>query len=140
MFDYDYRLEDGSGAFTVSAAGAIGATAQILNLGAGKVHGEMVVDVSAIEIASNSEYYHLALQGSTESAFGGTYTALAELKLGAKEVLDGDQDSAVGRYRVPFCTEMPDGTVYPYVRIYAALGGSISTGITFSAHLEKAKA
>jgi len=139
MFDYDFRLEDGSAGFTVSAAGAIGATAQIVELGAGRMTGEMVVDVSAIEIASNNEYYALALQGSTEAAFGGTITALAELELGAKEVLAGDQDSAVGRYRLPFTNEMPDGTVYPYARIYCTCGGSVTTGITFSAHLEKSK-
>ena len=140
MFDYDYRLEDGAAAFTVSAAGAIGATAQIVSLGEGRMHGEMIIDVTALEIASNNEYYDLQLQGSTDSAFGGTITALSQIKLGAKEVLSGDQDSAVGRYRVPFCTEQPDGTIYPYARVYAALGGSVTTGITFSARLEKARA
>jgi len=47
MFDYDYRLEDGSAAFTVSAAGAIGATAKIVNLGEGRMHGTMILYVSA---------------------------------------------------------------------------------------------
>jgi len=139
MRDLGFRLEDGSAGFTVTAAGALGATAQIVDFGAGTMHGEMVVDVTAIEIASNNEYYDLQLQGSTSSSFAGTITALAELKLGANEVLVGDQDSAIGRYRIPFCNETPDGTKYRYGRVYCSVGGSVTTGITFSAHLEKAK-
>ena len=138
MFDYDHRLAT-SAAFTASGAGAIGATAKIIDWGAGKVHGEAVIDVSAIELASNNELYTLLIQGSTSSSFAGTFTALASLELGAKEVLDGDQDSAIGRYRLSFSNEMPDGTVYPYGRLYCSVAGSVTTGITFSAHLEKPK-
>ena len=128
MFDYDdFRLEDGSAAFTVSAAGALGATAQIVNLGEGLVRADWLVDVSAIEIASNNEYYDLFLQGSTSSSFAGTYTNLAELKLGANEVLTGDQDSAVGRYRVPFSNETPDGTIQDeFVRTLARVAISLA--------------
>jgi len=51
-------------------------------------------------------------------------------------VLGGDQDSAIGRYIVPFRTER-NGTTYQYVRLYTDVTGSIATGINFSAYLGK---
>lgn len=58
------------------------------------------------------------------------------MMLGAAEVIGGDQDSAVGRYEVPFTTEK-NGTVWPYVRVYTDVAGAIATGINFTAYLSK---
>ena len=139
MIDYGYEVQD-SATFTTSGAGTIASVAKVVDWGAGKLFGEAVFDVTAIEIASNNEFYNLLVQGSNVAAFTGTYTTLAALELGALEVIDSDLDSAVGRYRLPFCNEMPDGTKYRYGRVYCAVGGSVATGITFSAHIEPPKA
>ncbi len=135
MIDTTHILKD-AGLVDESAAGTVGGEAKVVNLGAGIVEGNLVVDVTAIEIASNDEVYLITLQGSTESDFSDTYEDLAMLELGAAEVLGGDQDSETGRFIVPFRTEK-NGTVWPYVRVYTDVAGTIATGINFSAYLSK---
>jgi len=135
MIDNEHILKD-AGLVAADAAGQVGGSNVIVNLGAGLVAGHLIVDVSAIEIASNDELYKISLQGSSKSDFADTYEDLAILELGAAEVLGGDQDSEAGRYTVPFRTER-NGTVYPYVRIYTDVSGTIATGINFSAYLSK---
>ena len=100
------------------------------------VSGHLIVDVTEIEIAANDEVYKISLQGSSKSDFADTIEDLAILELGAAEVLGGDQDSTAGRYRVPFSTEK-NGTIWPYVRVYTDVTGTIATGINFSAYLGK---
>ncbi|MBZ0254563.1 hypothetical protein K8I31_00780 [bacterium] len=133
MYDESLVLKD-AGLVAASAAATVDSEAAILNMGNGFVEGTVIVDVSAIEIADNDEVYTIALQGSSDSAFADTYEDLAILELGAKEVLGGDQDSAVGRYEIPFTNER-NGTKYPYLRAYTTVAGSVATGINFTARL-----
>ena len=135
MIDSTHILKD-AGLVAADAAGTVDSSAKIVTLGAGVVEGKMVVDVTAIEIASNTEAYKITLQGSSSATFADTIVDLAEITLGAAEVIGGDQDSAIGRYKVPFTNEK-NGTVYPYVREYCDVAGTIATGINFSAHLSK---
>ena len=135
MRDGIHLLKD-AGAVTSSGAGQVDSSAKIADLGSGKVEGHMVVDISAIEIADNDELYQIALQGSSKSDFADTYEDLVILELGANEVLGGGQDSAIGRYKVPFTTER-NGTVYRYVRVYCTVSGTVATGINYKCHLEK---
>lgn len=133
MIDTTHILKD-AGLFAADAAGQVDSEDKIVNLGNGLVEGVLVVDVTAIEIASNDEVYKISLQGSSESDFGDTIEDLAILELGAAEVIGGDQDSETGRYKVPFRTEK-NGTIYPYVRLYTDVSGAIATGINFKAYL-----
>lgn len=135
MIDILHTLKD-SGLVAADAAGQVDSSDKIVDLGAGLVEGHLVVDVTAIEIADNDEYYDIQLQGSSKSDFADTIEVLASVKLGAQEVIGGDQDSTTGRYMVPFRTEK-NGTVYQYVRAYTDVGGTISTGANFSAYLSK---
>lgn len=135
MIDNDFILKD-AGLVAADAAGQVNSEDVIAELGAGLVEGHMIVDVSAIEIASNDELYKISLQGSSKSDFADTYEDLAILELGAAEVLGGDQDSATGRYKVPFRNER-NGTIYPYARLYTDVSGTIATGINFSGRLGK---
>lgn len=135
MIDTTHILKD-AGLVAADAAGTVGGDAKIINLGAGLVEGHMVLDVTAIEIASNDEIYKISLQGSSSATFASTIVDLAEITLGALEVIGGDQDSTTGRYQVPFRNEK-NGTVYPYVRAHTDVDGAIATGINFSAHLSK---
>ena len=98
--------------------------------------GHLVVDVTAIEIASDDESYDIQLQGSSKSDFADSFEVLASVKLGAQEVIGGDQDSATGRYMVPFRTEK-NGTTYQYARVYTDVNGTIATGINFTAYFCK---
>lgn len=135
MIDVEHILKD-YGLVAVDAAGQVDYEDQIINLGAGLVEGQMIVDVTAIEIADNDEKYTIKLQGSSKSDFADTIEDLAILELGAQEVIGGDQDSTTGRYKVAFRTEK-NGTIYPYVRLYTDVAGTIATGINFSAYLGK---
>ena len=102
MFDYGFEVQD-SATFTVSAAGTVSSVAKIADLGAAKMHGELVIDVTQIELLSNDETYDIVLQGSESSSFAGTITSLARLRLGAKEILQGsaDVDSTAFEHVVP---------------------------------------
>jgi hypothetical protein len=135
MIDNTHIMKD-AGLVAADAAGTVSAVAKIVSLGAGIVEGKLIVDVTAIEIASNTEVYKITLQGSSSATFASAIVDLAEITLGAAEVIGGDQDSEAGRYEVPFRTER-NGTVWPYVRVYTDVAGDIATGINFSAYLSK---
>jgi hypothetical protein len=138
MYDENLILKD-AGLVAADAAGTVDSEAKVIDLGSATalVEGKMIVDVTAIEIASNDEVYKISLQGSDNSDFStGDEVDLAILELGALEVIGGDQDSTIGRYIVPFRNEK-NGTTYRYVRIYTDVAGTIATGINFSAYLGK---
>lgn len=135
MIDNDFILKD-AGLVAADAAGTVGGEAVIGDLGAGLLEGNLIIDVSAIEIADNDEVYKVSLQGSNSATFASGIVDLAILELGALEIIGGDVDSTIGRYIVPFRTEK-NGTVYRYVREYCDVDGTIATGINFTAHLAK---
>lgn len=135
MFDIRHKLKD-AGLVASDAAGTVDGSAAVVDLGEGYVEGHMVVDVTAIEIASNDELYKIKLQGSSREDFAHNIEDLAIIELGAKEVLGGDMDSLTGRYMVPF-TNVKGSYIWPYVRLYCDVNGSIATGINFSAFLQR---
>jgi len=127
-----------SGAVTSSAA-----VATILDLGDGAVHGDVVIDVSALDIASNNEIYDIVVQLSPDSDFGTDTNIidLASLTLGAAEVMrsDSNRDSVVGRYLLGFRNEARlNGvdTVFRYARLYTVVAGT-TPSITYSAFIAK---
>jgi hypothetical protein len=135
MIDFEHILKD-AGLVAADAAGQVDGVDQVISLGAGLVEGKVIVDVTAIEIADNDEKYTIKLQGSSSATFASAIEDLAILELGAQEVIGGDQDSTTGRYKVAFRTEK-NSTIYPYVRLYTNVAGTVATGINFSAYLGK---
>jgi len=134
MYDSTLVLKD-AGLVAASAAGTVDSAAKIADVGGGRVNAVLTIDVTAIEIASNDELYAVAIQGSTSSTFASGIEELAVLNLGAAEVLAGDGDSTVGRYELPFNNEKA-GTIYPYLRVYTTVSGTIATGINYTARVE----
>jgi hypothetical protein len=134
-FDADQLLKD-AGAISASAAAQVAAADKILDMGAARFEGVVVIDVTAVEIASNDEEYDVIVQGSNSSSFASGIENLGQLNMGATEVRQGAaQDSATGRYELLFTNEQ-DGTVYRYIRLYTVVGGSIgSGGINYTAFL-----
>ena len=63
MYDFTLSMKD-AGLVAASAAATVGGAAKIANVGNGRVDGEMVIDVTAIEIASNDELYAVAIRGA----------------------------------------------------------------------------
>jgi len=142
MARINYTLDDSG--FTIKAAALVGASAAgsvKADLGAGYVEGNVVIDVTALEIASNDEIYDIILQLSPDSDFG-TDTSIKEqaaINLSAAEVKRSDcnVDDAIGRYIMPF-NNMNNGTVLRYARIYTVVAGTIdSGGINYSARICK---
>lgn len=107
----------------------------IVDLGDGLFDGFLVLDVSAVEVASNDEIYLVCLEGSTVSGMATGSVCLAQIELG-NATAPADADTGTGRFAVPFRNEQ-NGTLYRYVRIYTEVSGTIATGINFSAFLAK---
>ena len=135
IFDASLELTD-DGLVAADAAGQVDTVDKIVSVGTGLFKGVAVIDVTAIEIASNDEVYKISIQGSTSSTFASVIVDLAELTLGALEVIGGDQDSTTGRYELPF-TNRQNNTYYPYIRVYTDVSGTIATGINFNAFVSK---
>lgn len=137
-FDAAMQLKD-AGLVAASAAAQVAGDDQIVDLGisgggkVGRFEGVVVVDVSAIEIASNDEHYHVIVQVSSSPTFASDIENVAELDLGATEVRDGGAlDSITGRYEIPFQTEQAD-VVRQYLRLYTLVSGTVATGINYTA-------
>lgn len=133
-FTFDANLEfKDAGLVAADAAATVDASAKVVDLGEGHFIGAMVIDVSAIEIASNDEKYEIQVQLSDSSTFASGIVQGATLCLGALETLIGtDTDSVTGRYVLYFHNEH-GGTWYRYARIYTNVTGTIATGINFTA-------
>lgn len=131
-YDYALRLKD-AGLVAADAAATVGGSAKILDLGESRFDGRVIVDITAIEIASNDERYAIKAQFSDSSTFASGVVEGVALWTGALETLIGaDTDTAVGRYELPFTNEI-NGTTYRYMRLYTDVVGTIATGINYSA-------
>lgn len=137
-YTYDSKLQiKDAGLIAASAICQVGGSNQSIDLGPAHFDGALIINVSAIEIASNDELYTIILEGSNASGFDSGGVVLAMLPLGALEVLPGGGtmgDSTVGRYVLPFHNEQA-GTVYRYVRGYTLVAGTVATGINYEAFL-----
>jgi len=135
-FDAETEMKD-AGLIAASAAATVDGAAKILDVGAAGMMATLVVDISAIEIASNDEHYRIVLQGSNSASFASGIETLAALDLGATEVRDGGaQDSVTGRMLLPF-VNVQLGTTYRYLRVYTFVSGAIATGINYIAFIGK---
>ncbi len=122
-FDALLQLKD-AGAVTASAAAQVGGSNKILDMGAARFEGTVVIDVSAIDISSTDEAYDIIVQGSNSSSFASGIENLAQLNLGATASRDGGgQNSTVGRYELGVTNEQAD-TVYRYIRLYTKAAGT----------------
>lgn len=132
-FDYDLRLKD-AGLVAADAAATVGGAAKILDLGdAVRVDGRVIIDVTAIEVATGDEIYRIKTQFSASATFASGVIGGPQFHLGDSSTLIGESaDSVVGRYELPFCNEI-NGTKYRYMRLYTDVTGTIATGINYVA-------
>lgn len=131
QYTYDTEL-------SLKSAGLVAASADgsILDIGEGLVDGFLVIDVSAVEIASGDERYTISLEGSNVAAMDSGSVCLAKKVFGNLVVPMDAALSASGRYVVPFRNE-EGGTTFRYVRLSTLVAGAIATGINFSAFIAK---
>lgn len=132
-FDALLQLKD-AGAVTSSAAAQVAAANRILDMGAARFDGIVVVNVTAIDIASANEAYDIVIQGSNSSTFASGIENLASLNLGASAARDGSgQNSVVGQYEIGVTNEQAD-VVYRYIRAFTVCAGT-TPSINYTAFL-----
>lgn len=137
IFDALCELHDG-GLITVSAEGKVDAVAVIFDTGGGRTMGNMVVDITALEVDSTDETYAISVQGSSQSDFSSDLADLVILSLGYADAIASDVNrGALGeRYIVPWTNVFGDVT-FRYLRAYCEIIGTIATGIDYTAFLTK---
>ena len=128
--DVDLQLKD-AGLIAADAAAQVSGSDQVLDLGAGRVDGRVIVDATAIEVASNDERYFIRTQFSDDN-FAASIVGGTALELGALEITDAEVDTPIGRYELPFTNEI-NGIAYRYMRLFTAAEGAIATGINYTA-------
>lgn len=132
-YTYDDALElKDAGAITNSAAATVGGQARVLDLGAGRVDGRTILNVTAFDATTGDERSQITMQFSNSADFSSGVVNGASQGFGAFEVLGGSADPAVGLYELPWTNEI-NGTVYRYARVYV-FGGGTSPSVTFTAH------
>ena len=134
-FDALLQLKD-AGLVAADGAATVGGQARIVDLGAAYVSGRVLVDVTAIEVASGDEAYRLRMQFSNSSTFASGIVNGAEIVLGDSSVTGSSADSAPGRFVIPFDNEIGQ-TQYRYCRLWTDVQGTIATGINFIAFIVK---
>jgi len=114
-----------------------------LDVGVGLVNADLVIDVTALEIANNDEAYTVLLEGTNTAGFGTAADnfLLAMMPIGDKvgtapALYNPGTDDAIGRYVVP-CRNERNGTTYRYLRLRFIVTGTIATGINLTAFLAK---
>lgn len=133
---YSQRTYDHS--MLLKAAGLLASTTTettILDLGAGLFEGDLVLDVTAVEVDNGDEKYTVHLEGSNAAAMGSGSVSLCNIQLG-NNTAPADQDIVAGRFIVPFRNEQ-NGTTYRYVRLYTVIAGTIATGVNYTAFIAK---
>lgn len=122
-FDASLQLKD-AGAITADAAAQVAGSAKVLDLGAARIGGRVIVDVTAIDVASGDESYALRTQFSNSKTFASGVIGGPALNFGHSSVLPGESaSSAIGRYELPFTNEI-NGVIYQYMRMYTDVGGT----------------
>jgi len=130
-YDADLELKD-AGAVTSSAAGTVASVAKVLDLGAGRVDGRTIINMTAFDATTGDERSQVTMQFSASSTFASGIVNGPSIGFGAYEVVGGSADPAAGLYELPWTNEVA-GTVYRYARIWT-FGGGTSPSVTFSAY------
>lgn len=130
-FDSLLELKD-AGLVAVSAAAQVDSVDKILDLGQSYWEGNVVVDVTALEVASGDEVYSIEWQLSSSATFASGVVVSSVLRIGDSSVAFGSADNTTGRYVMCVHNEF-NGTLYRYARLYTRIAGNIATGINYSA-------
>jgi len=131
VFDSELELKD-AGLIAASAAAQVDSVDKILDLGQSFWEGKVVVDVTAIEVATGDEEYDVEWQLSSSATFASGIVVPTVLRLGDTTTAFGSADSTTGRYVQCVHNEF-NGTLYRYARLYTRVAGTIATGINYSA-------
>lgn len=149
-FDAAMLMKD-AGVIGTSAAAQVGGSDKIIDLEEGgglddtpqgsdgtRVDAALIIDVTAIELATGDEIYDILVQVSSSPTFASEVKTVAGLNLADTLVSDGGADDGeIGHYELPFTNEY-NGVAFRYARVYTEVAGTVATGIDYVAHIAKA--
>lgn len=133
--DVELQLSDG-GLITADAVTQVDSANVIIDLGASRVDGRVIIDAAVVEVASGDEVCGYFLEFSNSATFASGIRQGPGIFLGdaASAVLgNADTDNGAGRYEFGFTNEFPGGTTYRYVRMNQNFSGTIDTGFNATA-------
>ena len=135
IMDEDTKLKD-AGLIASSAAAQVDAAAQILDLGLGRVNADVIIDATAVEVASGDELYTIIAEFSNSATFASGIVPGAMQYLGDAAAIPGggDTDLGAGRYKLPV-TNIVNDVHYRYMRLYTVVAGTVATGVNYVANL-----
>jgi hypothetical protein len=132
--DVATMLHDGAAASTATGNGSVGGSARILDLGTGFVKASLVIDVSAIDVASGDELYTLIVEVSSSATFASDVNQAELIRFGDSTTTGQSVDSVVGRYSRTIYNSANGETPKRYMRIRHVIAGT-SPSITYSAFI-----
>lgn len=130
-----YTYDDALNLKDASLIASSEASSTILDMGPALWEGDLVIDITALEVASGDEIYDIYLEGSNVAAMTSGSVTLATIQVGNAGA-PADADTATGRFVVPVRNEQ-NGEIYRYCRVGVTIAGTIATGINYSAFLAK---
>lgn len=135
-FTYDNatRLKD-AGAVTTTGADQVGGSAQVLDLGAGRVDARVIVDISALTVGGASpENYQIVAQFSNSSSFASGVVNGASVFVGSATPTNQSANTAApARVEIGVTNEI-NGTIYRYMRTFRIVAGT-APSINYVANL-----
>lgn len=134
--DVALRLKD-AGLIAADDICQVAGSDAILDLGEGpsRTDGRVIIDATAVEVASGDEQYDVIAEYSNSATFASGIVRGASQKLGDAVALgNADVDNGIGQYELYVTNEIA-GVVYRYMRLAVDVTGTIATGVDFTAHL-----
>jgi hypothetical protein len=130
-YDHALLLKD-AGAVTATGNASVASVARVLDLGAGRVDGRVVLDVAAIDTVTGDESYVLQVQVSNSATFASGVVAVASKQLGGATPTGNSAATPIGRYEIHFANE-ENGVLYRYARVRYVIAGT-TPSINFVAY------
>ena len=126
-YDHDLLMHNSASSISASAAGLVAGSAKLVDLGAARFDGRLIVDVTALDVAAGDEatvFVQVSDGGPGATAFeAGNWIAAGALILGDVTLNGSKVDSVVGRHEISFSNQL-NGTVYRYARVYLLIAAS----------------
>jgi len=144
-FDADLELKDAGLIAAEENATQVSSSDAIIDLGAGRCEGTLILNVTACEVASGDEVYKICVMLSNSATHASGVVAGPVFFLGdaagIAAILDAptvapDTDNGTGRYEIPI-SNVINGTAYRYMLLSVEVSGTIATGVNFTAYVSK---
>jgi hypothetical protein len=126
-YNFDALLEmKDAGAIVADAAAQVAGVDRVLDLGAARWEGVVVINTTALDLADTNETYDVQIQLSNSATFASGNEIFCKVPI-----------TALGRVEVPFVNQKY-GTGYRYARLFTDVGGT-TPSINYTAYASTLK-